>query len=182
MVVTIVTTNRDKAAVLSACVAELGHDVVHATSVLVEPQADTLREVAAAKAEHARTLHRLPLIVEDSGLEIATLGGFPGPYTRYVLATLGARRLAGLAQGHAARFTSAIALVDPAGTRHEVELAIDGTITAAGDGEGPALWHLFAPGGEDAPFARLPEARRAVHLDAWRARVRGWLAPRLRAA
>lgn len=45
--------------------------------------------MAHAKAAAAARMFGSPLLVEDSGLAIAALGGFPGPYLTYVLATLG---------------------------------------------------------------------------------------------
>lgn len=59
---------------------------------IVEPQLDTLEEVAAAKIEQAK--HYLPegethIMVEDAGLFVKPLDGFPGVYSSYAFQTIG---------------------------------------------------------------------------------------------
>ncbi len=55
----------------------------------MELQSDDITEIAAASAIEAFKQCHLPLIVEDAGLFIETLKGFPGPYSAYVYKTLG---------------------------------------------------------------------------------------------
>lgn len=55
----------------------------------VEIQADTIKDVAKASVMDAVKKCRLPVIVEDAGLFIKALGGFPGPYSSYVFRTIG---------------------------------------------------------------------------------------------
>ncbi len=50
----------------------------------LEPQADELATVAAHGAREAYKQFQEPVIVDDSGLTIDALGGFPGPYSSYV--------------------------------------------------------------------------------------------------
>lgn len=59
---------------------------------IVEPQADSLEEVAISKINQA--VKHIPndsdmLLVEDAGLFIETFGGFPGVYSSYALKTIG---------------------------------------------------------------------------------------------
>ena len=53
-----------------------------------EIQADSIREVAADGAEKSYREFGEPCFVDDSGLFIDTLDGFPGPYSSYVHATI----------------------------------------------------------------------------------------------
>lgn len=55
----------------------------------MELQSDDITEIAGASAIEAFKQCHLPLIVEDAGLFIETLKGFPGPYSAYVYKTLG---------------------------------------------------------------------------------------------
>jgi XTP/dITP diphosphohydrolase len=55
----------------------------------LEIQSDSLEEIAAASVESAYRQCRLPVIVEDAGLFIEALNGFPGPYAAYVYKKLG---------------------------------------------------------------------------------------------
>jgi XTP/dITP diphosphohydrolase len=59
----------------------------------VEIQSDSLSEIASASAQDAYKRCHLPLIVEDAGLFIDALKGFPGPYSAYVYKTLGNKGL-----------------------------------------------------------------------------------------
>lgn len=57
----------------------------------VEIQDDSLRKIAEASALDAARRTGLPVFVEDAGLFIDTLSGFPGPYSSYVYRTIGTR-------------------------------------------------------------------------------------------
>lgn len=54
-----------------------------------EIQDDNIENVAKASAVETAKRCNLPVIVEDAGLFIGALGGFPGPYSSYVYRTLG---------------------------------------------------------------------------------------------
>lgn len=104
------------------------HKVEEVRAVLDEPveqvaydytelQADTLEEIATAGARESfeQLTGDDPLIVEDSGLAIEALGGFPGPYSAYVESTLGIERVWQLTRperDRSARFESVIAYTD----------------------------------------------------------------------
>src|SRR5690242_6809450 len=61
----------------------LGFALERAELELDELQAETVAAVALAKARSAYArLHR-PVIVEDAGVELLGLGGFPGPFIKY---------------------------------------------------------------------------------------------------
>lgn len=54
-----------------------------------EIQSDSLKEIAQKSALEIFKLYRLPILVEDSGLFVEALNGFPGPYAEYVYKTIG---------------------------------------------------------------------------------------------
>ena len=54
-----------------------------------EIQNDDLRKIAKTSATAACNQCNLPIVVEDAGLFIPALGGFPGPYSDYVFRTIG---------------------------------------------------------------------------------------------
>lgn len=176
MVVKIVTSNGHRAELLAGCVHALGLDHVHVSAELDEPQADSVSTIARAKAVAAARLVGAPLLVEDSGLSIETLGGFPGPYLKYTLATLGAARLVRLAAGAPCRFTSAIALVSPARVTRVLELSLEGTIaTQVAHTGAPDVWRLVVPAGERQPFSELPAPVTTRQLRAWADQITDWL-------
>jgi len=55
----------------------------------MEIQSDSLEEIASASVVEAFEKSRLPIVVEDAGLFVQALNGFPGPYAAYVYRTLG---------------------------------------------------------------------------------------------
>jgi len=81
-----------------------------------EVQADTLEEVARWGALHAIEIFKRTFIIEDSGLFVESLDGFPGPYSAYVYKTLGNKgilKLMSRIKNRRAIFKSVIALCEP---------------------------------------------------------------------
>ncbi|HEV2429577.1 MAG TPA: non-canonical purine NTP pyrophosphatase, partial [Thermoplasmata archaeon] len=69
---------------------------------LPEVQSAHLEEVVRAKLS-ACPRSKIPLLVEDSGLFLTALGGFPGVYSRYALETIGLRGILTLLRGRSRR-------------------------------------------------------------------------------
>ena len=55
----------------------------------LEIQSESLEEIAQASVIEAFERYRLPMAVEDAGLFVDALNGFPGPYAAYVYRTIG---------------------------------------------------------------------------------------------
>lgn len=83
------STNRNKFREVQPILVQHGIDVEFAQTELTEIQSDSLEEIATDKAVSAYTQVRKPVIVEDDGLFISGLGGFPGQYSSYVFRTIG---------------------------------------------------------------------------------------------
>lgn len=78
----------------------------------IEIQSESLEEIAKNSAIHAFQHCRLPIIVEDAGLFVEALNGFPGPYASYAYKTIGNEGLLKLmkeATNRRARFQSVVA-------------------------------------------------------------------------
>ncbi len=78
----------------------------------LEIQSNSLEEIAKTSVIDAVEKCHLPIIVEDAGLFVETLNGFPGPYAAYVYKTVGNKGLLQImreAENRNARFESAIA-------------------------------------------------------------------------
>ena len=81
----------------------------------VEIQNDSLAEIAQASVRDAFNRCHLPVIVEDAGLFVDALKGFPGPYAAYVYKTIsnpGMLKLMENVDDRKATFRSAIAYYD----------------------------------------------------------------------
>jgi XTP/dITP diphosphohydrolase len=116
--------NRKKLVELEALLAPLGYQlklVSEFSDVEPEETAPTFVENALIKARHAARVSGLPAIADDSGLEVAALGGAPGVHSARYAGTQGddaannAKLLAALADvpdaQRAARFVSVLALL-----------------------------------------------------------------------
>src|SRR3990170_7558577 len=57
----------------------------------IEIQDDNLENIARTSATDAAKKSNLPVFVEDAGLFIKALNGFPGPYSSYVYRALGTK-------------------------------------------------------------------------------------------
>ena len=56
---------------------------------LEEVQSNSLEVIASKKAKFAFSKFNKPIIIEDDGLFVESLNGFPGPYSSYVFKTIG---------------------------------------------------------------------------------------------
>jgi XTP/dITP diphosphohydrolase len=82
----------------------------------IEIQDDNLQTIAKTTAIDAAKECGLPIIVEDAGLFIEALDGFPGPYSSYIYRTLGTKGILKLMEGvdeRAALFHSVVAFNSP---------------------------------------------------------------------
>lgn len=81
-----------------------------------EVQSTDLKEIAKESALYAYNILREPVLVEDAGLFINSLNGFPGPYSSYVYKTIGLRgilKLMNNVEDRSAFFQSVIAFFSP---------------------------------------------------------------------
>lgn len=164
---TFVTGNAGKAAEMSALLAPLGIQVVADGRGYPEVQAESLREVTEAGARHLLAAGlRPPFILEDSGLFVSALRGFPGVYSRHALDTIGTGGLLRLLRDvelemRGAAFQADLAYVDPAGTAHHFAGTCRGRIAerAAGAG-GFGFDPVFVPEGHSATFAEMDAAQK----------------------
>ena len=111
-----VTTNFHK--FNEACQVLAKHGV--ATALLrieaIEIQDDDLEKIAKASVRDAVEKSGLPVLVEDAGLFIEVLEGFPGPYSSYVFRTLRTKGILKLMEGideRDAYFYSVVAFHSP---------------------------------------------------------------------
>jgi len=159
---TFVTTNKGKAAELREMLAPIGWAVVQDARGYPEIQSDSLAEVAAAGARHLLDAGlKPPFALEDSGLFVAALRGFPGVYSRHALDTIGVPGLLRLMAGvelemRGASFQAHLLYVDAAGALHGFDGACPGRIAdrAAGTG-GFGFDPVFVPRGHERTFAEM---------------------------
>ncbi len=104
-----ITQNRGKVAELQDTAKQFELKINHINASYPELQADTLEDVVRYGLTYCKDTFPAPFIIEDSGLFINSLHGFPGPFSSYVYRTIGPRGLVKLVgEGVPARFESLI--------------------------------------------------------------------------
>jgi len=154
-----VTGNPNKARESLSILQELGLRVKSMFIKIPEIQSDDLAEIARFRAKEAYNSLKKPVIVEDAGLFIEALNGFPGPYSSYVYKTIGNEGILKLMRGIRRRraiFKSVVAYYDG------IELLtflgeVEGKISHRLKGESWGFDPIFEPKGfKGLTYGQLP--------------------------
>ena len=130
---------------------------------LEEIQSNSIKQIAIKKAQNAFSKCKKPLIVEDDGIFIDSLGGFPGPYSSYVHKTIGNKGILNLLKyNRGAKFVSTITYCDKNGLE-SFEGKLDGTISKSQKGKGWGYDPIFIPKNMQKTFAQLDEKNIISH-------------------
>lgn len=174
-----VTTNEGKVREAREYLADLT-TVTQFDYDYLEIQSDSLADIAAYGAEEAFKAAGgdEPVIVDDAGLFIDALDGFPGPYSAYVQDTLGVQRVWELAQtldDRSAAFHGCVAYTDGE-TTETFEGSVQGELVAPRGSGGFGYDPIFEHGGET--FAEMStEKKNALsHRGRALAKLADWLA------
>jgi len=195
----IATRNNGKLREFAALCAEMNVTVCSLDDMRiadeVEETGNTFAENAQLKAENYMRLSQLPTLADDSGLEVAALGGAPGVYSARYGGVSGQAQLAYLLKQmedvpfhqRLARFVCVIALVRPDGVIEFAEGTLAGVIEFEPRGTGGFGYDpLFYVLDEDRTLAELPPERknaishramalREAHAILQRWQAEGWL-------
>jgi XTP/dITP diphosphohydrolase len=123
-----------------------------------EIRADDVEQVALAAAKAAFHLLKTPVVLDDTGLYIDALGGFPRAYPAFVLNTIGKAGILKLmldTDNRRATFVTAVGYADSLREKTFVG-KMEGTISfrEAGD-EGFGYDPIFVPTGYECTYAQL---------------------------
>ena len=129
-------------------------DIEFVRLATVEIQSNKLDEIALQKSKEAYEKISRPLIVEDTGLFIDSLKGFPGPYSSYVLQTIGNQGILDLLLNSTNRFALFRSIVAYKDSNNHM--------TFSGDTKGTISDHITEGGwGYDPIF--IPESSSATY-------------------
>lgn len=101
--VVFVTGNEGKFAEVRDILKTFGIEVIQDKNGYPELQEDELEPIAAYGAQYVANKLKMPAIVDDSGIFIKALNGFPGPYSRFVEDRLGNPKVLKLMEGETDR-------------------------------------------------------------------------------
>ena len=111
-----VTGNPGKVREAKAMFENLGIDMQQLVYEYPELQSDNLEEIAKYGAKNAAIYLKKPIIVEDAGMFISALKGFPGPYSSFIFKCIGNEGILKLMRGvknRNAQFKSVVGYCEP---------------------------------------------------------------------
>jgi len=98
------TSSKFKFEEASKIAQNFGLDMIRKSEDIIEIQSESLEEIALFKARQLMKKYRnLTFVVEDDGIFIEALNGFPGPYSSYVYKTIGNHGILKLMKGEVNR-------------------------------------------------------------------------------
>ncbi|MGQ9542922.1 MAG: XTP/dITP diphosphatase [Candidatus Bathyarchaeia archaeon] len=153
-----VTSNLNKVMEAKSILGAYSIDFEHLKLEYPEIQSDSLSVVASESIKYLYSRLGKPLFIEDSGLFIEALGGFPGSYSSYVYETIGNNGIIKLMEGiqqRAARFESVVSYMDSPQTIHIFTGVVKGSISLKVRGEGWGFDPIFIPNDRDQTYAEM---------------------------
>jgi len=172
MKVVFATGNAGKVATLRHYFDQLGIELEQRELPLVEPQQDSVEDVAKSKARQAFAIIKSPVVVQDSGFCIGVLKDFPGPYTKYILDTIsvpGILKLMAGEENRSAKFMNAVAYCDANGKITTFTDDISGQIpwlpTEIKGQAWSELWSIFIPEGKTKTLGEMDEVELKSYWD-----------------
>jgi len=150
------SSNKNKFEEAREILAKFGILLKFFKSSLQEIQADTLEEVAFHKSLDAFSRCSKPVIIEDDGLFIRSLNGFPGPYSSFALKTIGNKGILKLVKSkRSATFQSVIAYCEKKDDVQLFKAEAIGKISQKQTGKKWGYDPIFIPEGQTKTYAQL---------------------------
>jgi XTP/dITP diphosphohydrolase len=158
------SSNKNKFEEAKNITSKFGLKIKFLKSTLQEIQADDLEEIAMHKAMEAFSICSKPVIVEDDGLFIKSLNGFPGPYSSFVFNTIGNKGILRLvSKPRDASFRSIIAYCERDGDVHLFSADVEGIISKKEHGARWGFDPIFIPQGKNQTYSQLVEKNQISH-------------------
>lgn len=149
--------------------AEHGYQLEHIKTAYPEIQAESLEITLIPGLQWAMSHYRRPVMIDDSGLFIDALKGFPGVYSSYVFKTVGCDGILSLMKGvedRGARFECCIGFMRPDEEPFIAKGVAPGSISTKQVGTGGFGYDpIFVPEGHKRTYAQfeVDEKNRISH-------------------
>jgi XTP/dITP diphosphohydrolase len=159
-----VSSNKNKYEEAKNITSEFGLKLTFLKSHLQEIQSDNLEDIATHKSMQAFSICSKPVIVEDDGLFIKSLNGFPGPYSSFVFDTIGNKGILRLvSRPRNASFRSIIAYCEKDDDVHLFSADVKGTISKKENGVKWGFDPIFIPSGKNKSYSQLAKKNQISH-------------------
>ena len=172
-----VSSNTHKFEEAQRILSNLGLEINLFKTTLEEIQSNSIGEIAKRKALDAFSKLEKPVIIEDDGLFIDSLGGFPGPYSSYVYDTIGNKGIMRLLENielRNARFVAMIAYCNGTDNVKLFESSIPGKISLSIEEGGWGYDPIFIPDGESKTYANVSDKDKFSHRSASLKKFSDW--------
>lgn len=158
-----VSSNNHKYAEAKKILDSFGINIGFLKSNLEEIQSNSLHNIAMAKARDAFSKFKKPIIIEDDGLFIDSIDGFPGPYSSYVFKTIGNKGILNLLKNNRkAKFVSIITYCDNTLLK-SFDGKLNGKISKTQKGKGWGYDPIFIPNNLTKTFAEINNKNELSH-------------------
>ena len=159
-----VSSNKNKFNEAKNILSKNGINLRFFKSSLREMQAESIKEIAALKVDEAYRQCNKPVIVEDAGLFVESLNGFPGPFSSYVFKTIGNSGILRLVKtNRKAKFQSVVAYCDNKYGVVLFDAKVEGKISKNSRGKGWGYDPIFIPSGQNKTYAMLSNKNEISH-------------------
>ena len=158
-----VSSNIHKFEEAKQILSSFGISLGYANHSLEEIQANSLETIAVKKAKEAFFKLKKPVLIEDDGLFINSLGGFPGPYSSYVFQTIGNDGILNLlTKNRYAKFVSVISYCDKKNIKSFIG-NLYGTISYSKHSTGWGYDPIFIPKNMKKTFGEMKNKNKISH-------------------
>ena len=171
------SSNEHKFEEVQRILSTLGVNIKLFKTTLEEIQSNSLNEIAKRKAIDAFTKIQKPILIEDDGLFINSLNGFPGPYSSYAYDTIGNTGIIQLLENTELRDAKFVAIIAYCNGIDEVKLfesSIPGKISKEIEKGGWGYDPIFIPDGESKTYANVSDKDKFSHRSASLKKFSDW--------
>ncbi len=169
-VIYFITGNQTKILHAQTALAGSGIKVIQKEAEIIEPREEDPEKIVAEKALQAIKMVNAPLMVEDSGIFIEALGGFPKTFIHFVTDTIGIAGILKLMTGETnrnAEFRQSLAYLEPGMKEPKIFNYVDSGFTLADkiwdpmDEVAGEFDRILIPPGENKPLCVFSRTWRA---------------------
>ena len=153
-----ITGNKMKAREAKLILPKFGIQVQQKELDVHEIQDKDAGHIAASKAEEAFRTLKHPLIVEDTGLYIKAMNGYPGTFIKHFFKSIGAKGIIDFLHGkdRSADAVTVVAYCDSTGKARTFEGRVRGRISKSIRKRNEFDWDMiFIPDGYDSTYSEL---------------------------
>jgi non-canonical purine NTP pyrophosphatase, rdgB/HAM1 family len=157
MKITLITSNPNKAKEIREIFSRYGIELIVKDLDIPEIQSEDLKEIVLNYIREAYKIIKDRIIVEDSGLFIKALKGFPGPYSSYVFKTTGNEGILKLMNGIEDRTAEFVSIIGYKDEKNEkiFEGRTKGRISFTINGKGWGFDPIFIPEGYSKTYGEM---------------------------